>query len=61
MQIEIPKTIRRLKQIYIEELYSKLSETHDVDLINFKRQYPKILFPGKTQIESNSSIFILLL
>ena len=40
------------------QLYSKLSETHDVNLINFKRQYPRILFPGKTQIESNPSTFI---
>ena len=30
-------------------LYNELSKTHDVKAFNFKRQYPEILFPGKTQ------------
>ncbi|MDE3056983.1 MAG: glycosyltransferase [Bacteroidota bacterium] len=32
-------------------LFSHLKERHDVSLISFKRQYPKIFFPGKTQEE----------
>ncbi|SVE15497.1 uncharacterized protein METZ01_LOCUS468351, partial [marine metagenome] len=27
----------------------KLAEKHSVDVINYKRQYPNFLFPGKTQ------------
>jgi len=34
---------------YIALLYRNLKQRHDVGIINFKRQYPKILFPGKTQ------------
>jgi len=30
-------------------LYSELSRTHDVKAYSFLRQYPEILFPGKTQ------------
>ena len=30
-------------------LYEELSKTHDVKAFNFSRQYPEILFPGKTQ------------
>lgn len=30
-------------------LYAELGKTHDVRAFNFKRQYPDILFPGKTQ------------
>lgn len=38
---------------FIALLYSNLIQRgHDVEIINFKRQYPKILFPGKTQEES---------
>lgn len=34
-------------------LYSKLQERgHDVRIISFKRQYPSLLFPGKTQFEN---------
>lgn len=29
---------------------------HDVEIISFKRQYPKILFPGKTQEESGEEL-----
>ncbi len=32
-------------------LYSHLKERHNVSLVSFKRQYPKIFFPGKTQKE----------
>ena len=38
---------------FITMLYSHLTQRkHSVEIINFKRQYPKILFPGKTQEES---------
>ncbi len=30
-------------------LYSYLKKHHTVEIISFKRQYPKFLFPGKTQ------------
>jgi glycosyltransferase involved in cell wall biosynthesis len=30
-------------------LFEELSKTHDVRAFNFSRQYPDILFPGKTQ------------
>jgi len=30
-------------------LYSQLKNSHSVNIVNFKRQYPKFLFPGKTQ------------
>ena len=30
-------------------LYDELSRNHDVKAFNFSRQYPEILFPGKTQ------------
>lgn len=30
-------------------LMTELGKTHDVKAFNFKRQYPNILFPGKTQ------------
>ncbi len=30
---------------------------HNVGIISFKRQYPKILFPGKTQEESGEELF----
>jgi glycosyltransferase involved in cell wall biosynthesis len=32
-------------------LYSYLKKHHTVEIISFKRQYPKFLFPGKTQDE----------
>jgi glycosyltransferase involved in cell wall biosynthesis len=31
-----------------------LSEDHDVEIFSFKRQYPKILFPGKSQMDTRS-------
>ncbi|MGA7161273.1 MAG: glycosyltransferase [Bacteroidota bacterium] len=32
-------------------LYTHLKKKHAVEIISFKRQYPKIFFPGKTQEE----------
>jgi glycosyltransferase involved in cell wall biosynthesis len=37
-------------------LASHLSKQHHVDTITFKRQYPKILFPGKTQDEKSELV-----
>ena len=32
-------------------LYTHLKKKHHVEIISFKRQYPKMFFPGKTQEE----------
>ena len=40
------------EQTYCMSQY--LSDIHDVNVINFKRQYPEFLFPGKTQYESET-------
>jgi len=37
-------------------LYKELSINHDVKVITFRRQYPSIFFPGKTQLESSDSL-----
>jgi glycosyltransferase involved in cell wall biosynthesis len=37
-------------------LYEALSKKHLVDVITFKRQYPALLFPGKTQIETEGEM-----
>jgi glycosyltransferase involved in cell wall biosynthesis len=34
-----------------------LSKNHSVEIVSFKRQYPKILFPGKTQIDPSGPLF----
>ena len=34
-----------------------LEEGHDVNIVSFKLQYPKILFPGKTQYSSTKASF----
>lgn len=40
---------------YTGILYNKLKQKgHDVHVITFKRQYPKLLFPGKTQLDSTT-------
>ncbi len=36
---------------YVSLLYKHLSDRHEVSIITFKRQYPKFLFPGKSQEE----------
>ncbi len=36
---------------YVSLLYRHLSVHHEVSIITFKRQYPKLLFPGKSQEE----------
>jgi len=41
---------------YTGILYERLRDRgHEVIVITFRRQYPKILFPGKTQLESNQA------
>lgn len=37
---------------YVSLLSKHLSERHEVSIITFKRQYPKLLFPGKSQVEN---------
>lgn len=37
-------------------LYNELSKSNDVNVITFKRQYPSILFPGKSQTESGETV-----
>ncbi|MEN8193014.1 MAG: glycosyltransferase [Bacteroidota bacterium] len=37
-------------------LYKELDKEHDVNVVTFSRQYPSILFPGKTQLESGDSV-----
>ncbi|MBS1517100.1 MAG: glycosyltransferase [Bacteroidetes bacterium] len=36
-------------------LANYLSRDHDVEVFSFKRQYPEILFPGKTQIDTSGN------
>lgn len=36
-------------------LYRELSKRHDVRVITFARQYPSLLFPGKTQMEPDDT------
>lgn len=36
-------------------LYKELSKHHDVNVRTFKRQYPAMLFPGKSQLESGDT------
>jgi glycosyltransferase involved in cell wall biosynthesis len=37
-------------------LYRELSKSHEVDVVTFKRQYPALLFPGKTQTEAGGEM-----
>lgn len=37
-------------------LYQELSKKHNVQIITFKRQYPSLLFPGKTQAETGGEL-----
>jgi glycosyltransferase involved in cell wall biosynthesis len=41
---------------YVALLGEALGKHHEVHTITFKRQYPSILFPGKTQAETGESI-----
>ena len=35
------------------QLYTNLKKEHEVSIINFSRQYPEFLFPGKSQYDSD--------
>lgn len=37
-------------------LYQELAKTHTVEIITFRRQYPSLLFPGKTQKEADGEL-----
>ncbi len=37
-------------------LFKELSEGNEVNVITFKRQYPSILFPGKSQLEAGDTL-----
>ncbi|MHB9011495.1 MAG: glycosyltransferase [Ignavibacteriaceae bacterium] len=41
---------------FIGLLYKELNKNHEVKVITFKRQYPSILFPGKSQLEAGDSV-----
>jgi D-inositol-3-phosphate glycosyltransferase len=41
---------------FIGLLYKELAKTNEVKVITFKRQYPSILFPGKSQVESGDTV-----
>ena len=36
-------------------LVTQLKNSHDVTILNFKKLYPKIFFPGKSQYKNNVS------
>ncbi len=36
-------------------LYKEFSTRHEVNVITFKRQYPELLFPGKTQLTNDEA------
>jgi len=38
---------------FIGLLYKELAKKHKTDVITFSRQYPKLLFPGKTQMSQD--------
>jgi glycosyltransferase involved in cell wall biosynthesis len=40
---------------YIGLLWKYLSQRHEVRIVTFSRQYPKLLFPGKTQDETGDA------
>ena len=39
---------------FTEYLANELENNHEVDVVTFKRQYPNLLFPGKTQFVTES-------
>src|SRR6218665_1758249 len=41
---------------FTEYLGNELAKKHQVDIVTFKRQYPNLLFPGKTQFVSSSDL-----
>lgn len=58
MKIEIISTAFPLRggiAHFIGLLFNELKKIHEVKVLTFKRQYPAMFFPGKTQIESGNS------
>lgn len=41
---------------FTSQLYHELSKEHQVSIFTFKRQYPNIFFPGKTQFEVGEDV-----
>ena len=41
---------------FIGLLFNELRKNHEVNILTFKRQYPSIFFPGKSQIESGDTV-----
>lgn len=41
---------------FVELLFKEIKKTNEVNVITFKRQYPSLLFPGKTQIEETEPV-----
>ncbi len=41
---------------FVGLLYKELAKGHEVKVITFKRQYPSIFFPGKSQLESGDTV-----
>lgn len=41
---------------FVGLLYKELSKQHTVNVITFKRQYPSLFFPGKSQLESGDTV-----
>jgi len=39
---------------YVSLLYQHLAKRHNVEIVTFSRQYPKLFFPGKSQEEPES-------
>ncbi len=44
---------------FIGLLYNELKKEHDVKVITLSRQYPKLFFPGKSQIENEEGVDII--
>jgi glycosyltransferase involved in cell wall biosynthesis len=40
---------------FVGLLYNELKKNHDTKVLTFKRQYPAIFFPGKTQLEGGDT------
>ncbi|MBK7632184.1 MAG: glycosyltransferase [Ignavibacteriales bacterium] len=58
MKIQILSTAYPLRggiAHFVGLLYNELKKNHDVKVLTFKRQYPAIFFPGKTQLEGGDS------
>ena len=41
---------------FVGLLFNELKKNHNTDIVTFKRQYPSIFFPGKSQIESGDTV-----